>query len=80
VGAAGTDKSSRAASLVWNGTHWSAVGVPSSGKGMSSEFEDVSCPKTGDCVAFGEFGKPNASTEKPLAGYWNGKAWKLKAA
>jgi hypothetical protein len=80
VGAAGTDKSARAASLVWNGAHWSAAGVPSSGKGMSSGFEDLSCPKASACVAIGEFGKLTASTFKPLAGYWNGKAWKLKAA
>jgi hypothetical protein len=80
VGARGTDKTGTAASLVWNGTRWSVVGAPSVGKGLASGFEDVSCPKTGDCVAFGEYGKPNASTSTPLAGYWNGTAWKLKAA
>jgi hypothetical protein len=80
VGGKGTDKSGTAASLVWNGTRWSAVGVPSVGKGFSSDFEGVSCPKTGACVATGHYGKDSASTNTPLAGYWNGKAWKLKAA
>ena len=57
------------------------VSVPSVGAGLFADFDDVSCPKPGDCVAFGRYGKPSASTVgKPLAGYWNGKAWKLKAA
>jgi hypothetical protein len=80
VGVAGTHTSASAAALIWNGTHWSAAAPPSAGKGLASEFEDVSCPKAGDCVAIGQFGKFTASTAKPLAGYWNGKAWKLKAA
>jgi hypothetical protein len=80
AGIGGTDKYGSAASLVWDGTHWSVVGVPGVGKGLSSEFEDVSCPKTGVCVAIGQYGNPAANTSKPLAGYWNGKAWKLKAA
>jgi hypothetical protein len=80
AGVAGTDKSASAQALTWNGTHWWAVGVPSAGKGLASEFEDVSCPKAGDCVAIGQYGKFTASTAKPLAGFWNGKAWKLKAA
>ena len=80
VGVAGTNTSASAESLIWNGTHWSLAAAPSAGKGLSSEFEDVSCPKTGKCVAFGQYGKYGAGTSKPLAGYWNGKAWKLKAA
>jgi hypothetical protein len=80
VGAAGTQKSMTASSLIWNGTHWSVVAVPSAGKGLVSDFQGVSCPKTGTCVAIGEFGKSTAVSGKPLAGYWNGKSWKIKAA
>jgi hypothetical protein len=80
VGAAGTSKSGAAAALSWNGTKWTAVSVPAPAKGDTSEFAGVSCPKTGDCVATGEVGPNSASTPAQLAGYWNGKAWKLAAA
>ncbi len=80
TGLTGTQKAGSAAALSFNGTAWSAVKVPSVGAGLVSDFEDVSCPKTGACVAIGEYGKSTQANGKPLAGYWNGSAWKLKAA
>ena len=80
VGAAGTQKVLHAAALSFNGTKWSVLRVPSAGSGLSSDFEGVSCPKTADCVAIGNYGPASAINGKPLAGYWNGSAWKLKAA
>jgi hypothetical protein len=80
VGAAGTSKSFAAAARSWNGKTWTALKVPGPAKGDSSDLEGISCPKAGDCVAIGEVGKSGGSTTSPLAGYWNGKAWKVAAA
>ena len=80
VGLTGSQKTGHAAALSFNGTKWSVLTVPSAGSGIITAFEGVSCPKTGDCVAIGRYGKSNATAGKPLAGYWNGKAWRLKAA
>jgi hypothetical protein len=83
VGATGSQRVPHAAALSFNGTRWSVVTVPSAGAGLWAGFEDVSCPKPGHCVAIGQYGKvsaPITAEGKPLAGYWNGKAWKLKAA
>jgi hypothetical protein len=80
VGADGAENTSTAAALSWNGAKWSVLAVPSAGKGIDTDFTGVSCPKAGTCVAVGEYGPSTATSGKPLAGYWNGKAWKLKAA
>jgi hypothetical protein len=80
VGAAGTSKTFAAAARSWNGKTWTALKVPGPAKGDSSDLEGISCPKAGDCVAIGEVGKSGASTTSPLAGYWNGKAWRVAAA
>jgi hypothetical protein len=80
VGAAGTSKSGGAAALSWNGKKWTALTVPGPAKGDSSNFEAVSCPKASDCVAVGDTGKSGGTITSPIAGYWNGKAWKLAAA
>jgi hypothetical protein len=69
-----------AASLAWNGTKWLAGGVPSAGKGLIDTFEDVSCPKAGDCVAIGEYGQMYGTAASLLAGRWNGHSWKLGKA
>jgi hypothetical protein len=80
VGLTGSEQLAHAAALSFNGTRWSVLTVPSAGAGLFTGFEDVSCPKPSDCVAIGRYGKATAVSGKPLAGYWNGKAWKLKAA
>src|SRR6185437_7169659 len=80
VGAQGSEKSLGAVSLIFNGSHWSVRPAPSPGKGLSSDFEGVSCTKSNSCVAIGEYGPSTATSGKPLAGYWNGSAWKLKHA
>ena len=80
VGVEGTQTAGTATSLIFNGTKWSVVKAPSVGKGLVSDFEGVSCPKAGTCIAIGEYGKSTAPNGKPLAGYWSGKSWKIKAA
>jgi hypothetical protein len=80
VGAAGTSKTGAAAALSWNGKSWTALKVPAPAKGDTSDFEGVSCPKAGDCVAVGEGGPENTTKPSQLAGYWNGKSWQLAAA
>jgi hypothetical protein len=78
VGLAGYASDS-AEALSYNGKTWARQAVPSPGKGKLDEFEGVSCPKAGDCVAIGEVGSTDGPASS-LAGYWNGKAWKLAAA
>jgi hypothetical protein len=80
VGSAGTSTSGGAKALSYNGKAWSLQNVPGPGKGKSSFFNGVSCPKVNDCVAFGAIGVTNGSTSTPLAGVWNGKSWKLAVA
>jgi hypothetical protein len=80
VGAAGTSKTGAAEALSWNGKSWTALKVPAPAKGDTSDFAGVSCPKAGDCVAVGEGGPENTTKPSQLAGYWNGKSWKLAAA
>jgi hypothetical protein len=80
VGAAGTSSTGVAQSLVWNGTKWAVVKVPSVGPGKASVLEGVSCTKTTHCVAAGSYGPPSAQVTTPLAGYWNGSSWKLGKA
>jgi hypothetical protein len=80
VGSAGTSTSGGAKALSYNGKAWSLQNVPGPGKGKSSFFNGVSCPKVNDCVAFGAIGVNNGSTSTPLAGVWNGKSWKLAIA
>jgi hypothetical protein len=66
-----------AVSLVWNGTKWLTVGVPGIGPGLSGGFDDVSCPKADRCVAAGDYNNDVSPLWWPLAGYWNGRSWKL---
>jgi hypothetical protein len=83
AGMTGSERVPHAAALSFNGTRWSVLTVPSAGAGLWTGFEDLSCPKPGHCVAIGRYGKvtaPLTASGKLLAGYWNGKAWKLKAA
>jgi len=80
VGADGTSKAGAAQAMSWNGTKWTALKVPAPAKGDTSDFEGVSCPKAGDCVAVGLSGPANTTKPSQLAGYWNGKAWRLAAA
>jgi hypothetical protein len=80
VGASGTNNSGAAASFTWNGTHWSPVGVPGVGKGLTTEFSSVSCPSAGTCVAIGAYGLPTAMNGTPLAGYLHAGSWRLQHA
>jgi hypothetical protein len=72
----GTDKSGTPSALGWNGTRWTVLKVAGPGTGKTAAFEAISCPVNGRCVTTGMLGKANGSTGVPLAGYWNGRAWK----
>jgi hypothetical protein len=78
VGVHGTTKTAAPAALAWNGTKWTVLKVPGPGAGKAVLFASVSCPVNGKCVAAGEGGKTgNASAPvTPIAGYWNGHAWR----
>lgn len=69
----------RAEAFFYNGKTWVRQVVPNPGDGKVDEFEGVSCPKASDCVAIGEVWNAAGATSA-LAGYWNGRAWKLAAA
>jgi hypothetical protein len=68
---------SGAVSLVWNGTKWLIAGVPGIGPGLSGGFYDVSCPKADRCVATGDYNNDVSPLWWTLAGYWNGRSWKV---
>jgi hypothetical protein len=62
--------------LAYHGKTWSRQALPTV-KGKYGAFTSVSCPSAKLCVALGTSGSANLS---PLAGFWNGKAWRLTAA
>jgi hypothetical protein len=65
-----------AVSFIWNGTKWLKAGVPGAGPGLMTYFSGVSCPKADRCVAIGDY-YPVAYSYLTMAGYWNGRGWKL---
>jgi hypothetical protein len=77
VGAHGTAKAGAAAALAWNGVKWSVLKVPGPGAGKAAVFDGVSCPVGGSCVATGESSKVTGATDTAIAGYWNGRGWRL---
>lgn len=80
VGVTGTQKSGGAAAYSFNGKTWSAQRVPAPAAGKSDALEGVSCLSPRYCVATGETGPSNGNTSTPIAGFWNGSAWKVTAA
>ena len=76
VGDHGTDKSGTPAALAWNGSKWTLLKVAGPGTGKAAAFEAVSCPVSGKCMTTGTTGEADYSTGTPIAGYWNGRAWK----
>jgi hypothetical protein len=71
------ERTERAASFIWNGTKWLKAGVPGAGPGISTSFNSVSCLKADRCVAIGNYYGPSSSGAPTMAGYWNGRGWKL---
>jgi hypothetical protein len=71
------EQTERAVSFIWNGTKWLKAGVPGAGPGLMTYFSGVSCPKADRCVAIGDY-YPVAYSYLTMAGYWNGRGWKLK--
>jgi hypothetical protein len=66
--------------VAYNGKTWSRQTVPTPAKGREGEFASVSCPSAKLCVALGTFGPTGGGALAPLAGFWNGKSWRLAAA
>jgi hypothetical protein len=76
VGDHGTAKAGAPAALAWTGSKWTVLKVAGPGAGKAAIFASVSCPVNGKCVTTGLTGKADGSTGVPIAGYWNGSAWK----
>ena len=76
VGDHGSAKAGGPAALGWNGSKWTVLKVAGAGTGKTAVFTGISCPVNGKCVTTGFVGKMNLSTAAPIAGYWNGSAWK----
>jgi hypothetical protein len=68
----------KAAATSWNGKTWTATSGPAPGKGKASLFSQVTCPAAGGCVAVGQLGPYNSDEGSGLAGFWNGRSWKLR--
>jgi hypothetical protein len=77
TGASGTVNGGGAAAVTWDGKTWSLTKVPAPAAGNFSELTAVSCVSAVSCFAAGVIGPTNASSARPLAGFWNGSAWKL---
>ncbi len=77
VGQHGTESTGAPAALAWDGRRWTVLKVPGA-KGVGAFFESVSCPVNGKCVVVGRTGamETGGPWVTPIAGYWNGNAWK----
>jgi hypothetical protein len=76
VGAHGTATAATPAALAWGGSKWTVLKVAGAGRGKAAVFEGISCPVNSKCLTTGATGKAGGSTATPIAGYWNGSAWK----
>jgi hypothetical protein len=76
VGVHGTVKTNAPAALAWTGRKWTVLKVAGPGAGKAAYFAGISCPVNGKCLTTGATGKANGSTATPIAGNWNGTAWK----
>jgi hypothetical protein len=76
VGEHSSTKAGTPAALAWGGSKWTLLKVAGPGAGKAAAFEGISCPVNGKCVNTGLIGKADGSTGTPIAGYWNGRAWK----
>jgi hypothetical protein len=75
-----TSSANQAEALAYNGKTWSQRAVPSLGNGKIDAFDSVSCPSAKLCVALGGSGPKGSAEPSPLAGFWNGRTWRLAAA
>jgi hypothetical protein len=80
VGAAGTSNTAAPVAASWNGKAWSVKQLPGPGAGKVTVFDGVSCLSVKQCTAIGESGLAKSGVGSPIAGFWNGSAWKLTAA
>jgi hypothetical protein len=60
----------------WNGTTWSALGVPAPNGAAS--MRAIACPGPADCVAVGDYTRPGGGV-RVLADIWNGSGWSVSA-
>ena len=66
----------------WNGTGWAIVPTPALPNTDGGELLGISCPKSKDCTAVGDYprptdGDPFVSTHT-LAEHWNGRSWSVE--
>jgi hypothetical protein len=83
IAAIGSEQTSHALALSYDGRRWTQASVPALHKGRgTSAFNGVSCASASFCVAVGERGGPggNLFSNAALTGFWNGKSWKLVTA
>jgi len=73
----GGGHSGRAAATTWNGRAWTATKVPAPAKGKVNVFTEVSCLSPASCLAVGQLGPFGTDSGIGLAGFWNGKTWRL---
>jgi hypothetical protein len=52
----------------YHGKTWAVQHVPAPGKGLSDDFEGVSCPSAANCVAVGLIGPANSTALSLLSG------------
>lgn len=66
--------------LAYNGKTWSKQAVAAAVKNRVEAFASVSCPSVKLCLALGDSDVSGSPDPSSLAGFWNGKAWRLAAA
>ena len=79
----GSTRSGHAVTLAvrWNGSHLTALAVPTPPKAIETDLDGVSCTEAAACVAVGNatISQGLGVAQKPLAALWNGKAWTLSS-
>ena len=61
----------------WNGTRWSRMSVPSTGRYYASLLQDITCVSATDCTAVG--GAANAEYQT-LIEHWDGSTWTVRSS
>jgi hypothetical protein len=80
MGGSGTQNTISPVVVSWNGARWTTRYLPGPGTGKATVLEGASCLSAADCVATGETGATSGNVSSPVAGFWNGAAWKVTAA
>jgi len=67
---------SRAVSLAWNGTTWTATRVALV-NGQIPDLTTLSCGSAGNCLAVGTYRLGQGKRQRPVAEHWNGSTWQV---